>query len=196
MNRIFAVTMVILAFQLMAFTQAQAGTNMYYYGTRNVQSKTYYVYLEEYSGQAELWFRVKKDACSAGDVKVLVVQRNKQTIDPKKTLVQAAQALCSVKGVYDNAKTAAGCGSTAITGVCLAASVPSGGTVAALCSTSIAYTVTKGFADCAMGIADWVGAKLAGDSDWAVIATQVSIASGQWASAIDYAIDYACIQVK
>ena len=189
----FALLVAILALPLIA----EADENIYCYGPRLVNGRIYYIYLHEYNGtRAELWFRVKKDACSYGDIKVLEIVPRARRLDPKKSLVDIAKTLCEVKKIYDNGKTVVGCVSTTITGVCLVASVPSGGTAAFVCNVSITYTVSKGFVDCVTGIIDWIGSTLTNDRDWAVFRFTTSISTSQMKDAVSYAIDAACAELK
>ena len=175
-----------------AIAESRADTNVYSYGPRTVQGRTYWIYLQDYGGYAELWFRVAPNRCSRGDVKAMTIERRVQRIDPRQPLKDAARAFCFVKRIYDNGRTVAGCGSVALSGVCLAANAPFGESTAAVCTPTLAYALNGGFVDCVRGIRDWIGSKLAGDRDWAIIATAVNLRNRQWQDAISYAIDIAC----
>ncbi len=156
-----------------------------------MDGKTYYVDLVKNNAtSATVWFRAYPNACSRYDI------RGMELVGQKLTLRDAGQLICRAKAVYDGGKTVAGCAATVGTGICGVATVPSGGTAAAVCGAVVTYTVSKGFADCLYGISDLIAAKLGYDRDWSLVRFQASVGAGQWATAIDKAIDAACADVK
>jgi hypothetical protein len=181
---------------LQTLAKTTASMAIYYNGTKTVQGKKYFVYLQVYCDRGELWFRTGQNMCSSGDLLVLTVYHDSRTIKKGQTLVDVAKALCNIKRIYDGGKMAVGCASTGITGVCLIASVPTEGGAALVCSASIGYTVKTGLVDCVRGIVDWIGSKIAGDAKWAIVAAQYNVNLGKWDDVISYAIDAACSQVR
>lgn len=173
-----------------------ADTNSFYYGTRQVDGKTYHVYLHDYGGRAELWFRVRKDASTNGDIKVLDLVPQTKSVPNNTTLQQFAKTLCTVKSVYDGGKTVLGCASVAGSAVCLSASVPTGGVAAVACTTTFRYAATKGLVDCVDGISDWIASSLGKDRDWALFKTGVNISDKQWLGALNSAVDAACAEMR
>lgn len=181
---------VVLGAMLLTVAEAQAGC--YYYGTRVVGGKTWHVSLETSGTRADLWYRRVRNACSAGDFKALSLEARQQSKNPMLSLKDFAKGFCTIKSVYDGGKTVVGCASTAGSAVCLTASVPTGGTAAALCSATLGYTIAGGARDCVMGLGGWISSKLGMEREWNLVAYQVSVGSGQWTAAISAAIDMAC----
>lgn len=134
---------------------------------------------------AEVWFRVYSNACSFGDRKAAVLTRAVQTLS------SAKQTICTLKPYYDWGNFALGCGSVVGSAVCIAATVPSGGTAAAACGTVLTYGLTTGYLQCLNSVSDIIGTYLAGSSYYP-IAIQTALSTGQIGSAISSSIDWAC----
>ena len=164
--------------------------------TTKYKGKTYTVDVTPVCDSATIYFRVKANACSVGDIYVGKLTRSTKTVKKNETLKQAAATLCTVKNVYDNGKMVLGCAASAGSAVCLLASVPTGGTTAIVCSGAVAFTANSGLKDCVQGVSDKIASYLAGERNWKAFATGYGIGSGSWTSAIDNAIDWACTYAK
>ena len=68
---------------------AASSFNSYYLGTRVVHGKKFYVTLEDSGGTAQVWFRVKQNTCSSGDMLVATISGKKVTITAKTTVKDA-----------------------------------------------------------------------------------------------------------
>ena len=152
--------------------------------------RTYYVNVLTCGQSATVWFRVRANACSSGDIKVATMQAT------TKSRSSVLQTICRYKGYYDTGKGVVGCVSTVGAGVCIYATAQSGTALGAVCYTTIVYGLNKGLADCldlaSTGIAEYLGYGQA----WAGVRTTVYISGGQWSQAIDKAIDMACYDVR
>jgi hypothetical protein len=152
--------------------------------------RTYYVDVLTCGQSATVWFRVRANACSSGDIKVATMQA------ATRTRSSVMQTICRYKDYYGTGKGVVGCVSTVGAGVCIYATAQSGGTLGAVCYTTIVYGANKGLADCldlaSSSIADYLGYGQA----WATVRTTVYISAGQWSQAIDSAIDVACKDVR
>lgn len=164
--------------------------------TTRLNNKTYYVDVLPSGSSADVWFRTSQYACSPSDIYVAKITRGTVKVAAKQAISQAASAFCSLKQVYDNGKTAVGCAATAGTAVCLASSVPTGGTTAVLCTVAVKYTITKGAKDCFLGVSNTVASWLAGERTWAAYAAGYSVGRSSWGNAIDHAIDWGCTWAK
>ena len=159
-------------------------------GSAKKDGKKWYIDVLVSKKNATIWLRVKPDMCSIGDIKYMNVTASLSTLG------KAGKMICRAKKVYDSGKTIVGCASTVGSLVCGAASASTAGSAAAVCSGVIVYTVNKGLADCVDGLSSAIASALGGEKEWAIVATQASITSGQWTKAIDKAIDIACSDLK
>ena len=156
-----------------------------------VKGKIYYVDVV-HVGTAidEVWLRTLPYACSPTDIKYMRLTGQKSSIN------NALKQICTLKQYYDNGKTVIGCVGTLGAVVCASASVPTGGAAAAVCGVTIVYTVNGGFSDCISGIADYIGGKVVGETDFQQDAMYAAISTGQFKIAIDHAINVACSTIK
>lgn len=188
------VILAVAAALLVSLTAHRASADVV--GTAKVKGKTYYVDVQKSGTSAGVWFRLRPNACSPQDILVATISAAAVSTSPRLTLMQVARGICSIKGIYDGGKTVLGCGSTALTGVCILGSVPTGGAAAVVCSASIVYTAEKGFTDCLDGLRDNIVGSLMGDRNWSALMTGVKIGTGQWGQALDRAIDLACSNLR
>lgn len=164
--------------------------------TTKHNGKTYTVDVTTSGTSATIYFRVKPNACSAGDLYIGKFALSTKTVKKGQTIKQAAATLCTVKNVIDDAKTAVGCATSLGSVVCLMGSVPEGGITAVLCSGMIEHTLDSGLMDCVKGVADKIASHLAGDKNWKKFALAYNINYGSLTSAINAGIDLACTYSK
>jgi hypothetical protein len=139
---------------------------------------------------ASVWLRVNPHECGKDDVKVMELKAQNLHV------AEAAKLACRAKEIYDGGKTIVGCAATIGTGVCAVSAVPSAGATAAVCTSTLLYTVDKGVADCLMGVSDAIASSLGYEKEWAIVAAKAAIDTGQFAIAIDKMIDGVCADIK
>lgn len=159
-------------------------------GKVQYQNRSYYVFIHVQGNYASIWFRVKPDMSTRGDIKVMeITALNFSNIEAAK------KAICRAKSTYDNSKALLGCGATIGSGICVATAAPSAGGSLLACQAVISYTASKGLADCIDGVSGAIANYLGKGADWDRMRMGAKIATGQWAEAIDKAIDIACADV-
>jgi hypothetical protein len=159
-------------------------------GSFSHNGRTYSVDVAVAGRLATVWLRTRPDANTPGAFKYMVLEASRVKLS------DAARFACRAKSAYDSGKGIAGCAATIGSGVCLVASVPSGGAAAVLCSGTIMYTADKGLADCVDMVSSAIAAKLKYEREWQNLQLQAAISSGQWGAAIEKAIDMACADMK
>lgn len=111
-----------------------------------INGKNYYIVLENFSGQPEVWAREHLNMSGVNDVQV-----GKFTI---KSLTNNAMGLiCRDKKIYDNGALALGCASTVGSAICVM-SGGGGGIASSACVFTISYGVKSGFVDCIGGLSN------------------------------------------
>ena len=138
--------------------------------TTRYMGKTYTVDVLTAGSSATVYFRVKANTCTAGDIYIGTLTRSTKTVKKNETLRQVAAGLCSIKRTYDTGKMIAGCTATAGSAICLLASVPTGGTTAVLCSASVVYTASSGLKDCVLGVSGAIASYLGHERNWSAFA--------------------------
>lgn len=141
-------------------------------GTTNLNMKRYYVDVTGFGTYRSVWFRVQKDMCSAGDIRIMDIKVSKTNQQ------EVAQMICRGKKMLDAGKTILGCGSVVATGICGISSVPTLGGAAAVCFVAIVYMVDKGVADCINGVSGPIASFLGFEKEWAAIGFQTGVSSG------------------
>ncbi|MGA2914742.1 MAG: hypothetical protein ABSE89_01815 [Sedimentisphaerales bacterium] len=169
--------------------------------TTKYNGKTYTVDVIPSCTTATIYFRVKPNTCSAGDIYIGKFALSTIKVKKGQTIKQAAATICTVKNVYDDGKTAVGCAASLGSVACVVggvATAPAGGTgiVAVVCTGTITYTLNSGLKDCVEGVGDKIASYLAGERNWKAFVTGYGIGTGSMTTAIDAGIDLACTYVK
>ncbi|MBI1926992.1 hypothetical protein HYR99_22460 [Candidatus Poribacteria bacterium] len=153
------------------------------------RGKPYYVDVVTVGQKASVWLRVKPNASSAEDIKILKLEARNMPFD------DAMKLVCRAKEVYDSGRTIIGCAATVGSGACIAGAVPSGGATVAVCSASLTYTFDRGLQDCVVGVSDFIAARLIKSSEWPIVAEKAAVDTGQFGDAISRMIDTICADI-
>jgi len=156
--------------------------------TVKYQGKSYFVVLYVQQNSCNVWLRSRPDMSSKDDMKIMEV-----TVKNFSSLDAAAKTICSVKSTYDKGKTLVGCGASVGAGICVAGTGPGS---AVMCQALISYTTSKGLADCIDGVGGAIANYLGRGEEWDKVRMIGKISTGQFAEAIDKAIDVACTEVQ
>jgi len=145
----------------------------------------YYIVLEEFHSEPQVWAREKPNMSNKNDVKIgtfKIEQIAKSQVNNTKALI------CRSKTVLNEGKIILGCVSGIGTGVCLGTG-GGGGFGAALCTFTISYGVRMGYVDCISGVSSKIISRIKGGKyfNMARIANNPSLSS-----AVDGIIDQAC----
>ena len=157
--------------------------------TTKYQGKTYHVDVLTSGLNAEIWFRISPNACSAGDFKVT-------TVNGRQATLKTARLACSGKKLYDDTKTVVGCSATVASGICGAATVATEGAAAFMCESVWTYTATRGLADCVSGVKDAIAGYLISDVNWSSFQAGKNLGAAKYKGAVSSAIDAMCASIK
>jgi hypothetical protein len=162
--------------------------------TVKVQSKTYYLDVIGSGTNASVWFRVKPNTCSAGDIKIADVAAKVATKS------QALSNICSKKNFFDNMQVVAGCGSVVGVGVCYAAGLglsfvagPEIGIPFAYgCTVTLtAYARATGMKGCMMGVVEIAAKQFTSNKNVQGALAMAHASNGEGIEAFSRAFNYA-----
>lgn len=152
---------------------------------KKIDGTNFFIVLEEFHCNTELWARKKPNMSNKDDVKIgtfNIYQIDKSKID------NIIKTICRNKKHYNNGKTVLGCASGVGTGICVVTGAGAGwGTIA--CSFTISYGISTGYVDCISGVSSSIISKFKGGENYNRI---IKAYNPTVSSAVSGIIDEAC----